>query len=104
MKLSAQTLYILLFFLLFAVHYGLWNYLELDYREVFIRYYMALSVLFIMVITVLYAMKLLYPDYIGFGFLGLILVKISLMFLFMGKLKLSEVPDYKLHFIFPYLF
>lgn len=36
--------------------------------------------------------------------MGLILFKLMIMFLMMKKLNLSEVPNYKLHFIIPYLF
>ena len=103
MKVNANTLYIVLYFALFAVHFGIWKFLNLSYETVFIKYYMSLSILFIMVLTILSIMKRLYPGYIGFGFLALILVKISLMFLFMNKLDLKSVPNYKLHFIFPYM-
>ncbi|MCB4234928.1 hypothetical protein LDL59_06925 [Kaistella anthropi] len=39
----------------------------------------------------------------GFGFMGLVMFKLMLMLLVMKKLNLNEVPNYKVHFIIPYL-
>ena len=55
-----------------------------------------------MVITIMSIVKNL-SKYIGFTFMGLMLFKLSIMFLVMNKLHLSEVPYHKYHFIPPYL-
>ncbi len=103
MKQNASWLYIILFILLFFVHFGIWQAWVKDFQIIFIRYYLFLSVLFIMVLTILSIIKKIYPEYIGFSFLGLMLFKLSIMFLIMNKLHLSDVPNYKYHFIPPYL-
>ena len=103
MKQNASWLYIILFILLFFVHFGIWQAWVKDFQIIFIRYYLFLSVLFIMVLTILSIIKKIYPEYIGFSFLGLMLFKLSIMFLIMKKLHLSDVPNYKYHFIPPYL-
>jgi uncharacterized protein YacL len=56
-----------------------------------------------MVLTILSIIKKIYPTYIGFAFMGLVMFKLMIMFLIMKKLNLSEVPNYKIHFIIPYL-
>lgn len=97
------NIYILLYFLMVAAHFGIWKMSGLAFNEVFIRYYVFLSMLFILVVTVLSIVKRIYPDYVGFTFLGLIMLKLSMILLAKNKLGLSEVPSYKLHFILPYL-
>lgn len=104
MKIKSTSLYIILFFVMFFLHFGIWTFLEIGFETTFIRYYLFLTILFTMVIIILSIIKNIYPNYIGFGFMGLVMFKISVMFLIMKKLNLSEVPDYKLHFIIPYLF
>lgn len=103
MRKNASWLYIIPFFILFFLHFAVWQNLVSGHEVVFIRYYLFLSVLFIMVFTILSIIKKIYPQYIGFTFLGLMLFKLSVMFLIMNKLSLSEVPYYKYHFIPPYL-
>lgn len=103
MKLKGNTLYILSFILLFFVHFGIWQFWVKDYEVIFIKYYLFLTILFMMVITILSIIKKIYPEYIGFTFLGLMMFKLAVMFLIMKKLHLSEVPQYKFHFIPPYL-
>lgn len=56
-----------------------------------------------MVITIMSIAKNMFPEFLGFIFMGLVMVKLAMMFLVMNKLQLSEVPDYKYHFILPYL-
>jgi hypothetical protein len=56
-----------------------------------------------MVLTILSIIKKIYPEYIGFAFMGLVMFKLMIMFLIMKKLNLGEVPNYKFHFIIPYL-
>lgn len=103
MKFQNNTLYIILFFLMFFIHFAVWQYLKIGFDTVFIKYYLFLTVLFMTVITVLSIIRKIYPTYLGFVFLGLVMFKLILMFLVMKKLNLKEVPDYKLHFIIPYL-
>ncbi len=103
MKINSNTLYIVLYFLMFTVHFGVFQWLQKGHEAIFIRYYMFLTLLFVMVITVLSIMKRMYPTYIGFGFLGMVMVKMTGLFLVMNQLDLSSVPNYKLHFAAPYL-
>lgn len=103
MKIKNNTLYILLYFLMFLVHFGIWQILKIGFETTFIKYYLFLTVLFMMVITILSIVKKIYPSYIGFAFMGLVMFKLMIMFLIMKKLNLGEVPNYKVHFIIPYL-
>ncbi|TXF79085.1 hypothetical protein FUA25_01455 [Chryseobacterium sp.] len=103
MKMKNTTLYIILYFVMFFVHFGIWQILEIGFETTFIKYYLFLTVLFTMVITILSLIKKIYPTYIGFAFMGLVMFKLMIMFLIMKKLNLSEVPNYKVHFIIPYL-
>lgn len=103
MKLKNNTLYIILYFLMFFVHFGIWQLLKVGFETTFIKYYLFLTMLFMMVITILSIIKKIYPTYIGFAFMGLVMFKLMIMFLIMKKLNLSEVPNYKIHFIIPYL-
>lgn len=103
MKIKNNTLYILLYFLMFLVHFGIWQILKIGFETTFIKYYLFLTVLFMMVITILSIVKKIYPTYIGFAFMGLVMFKLMIMFLVMKKLNLGDVPNYKVHFIIPYL-
>ena len=103
MKLKNNTLYIILYFLMFFVHFGIWQLLKVGFETTFIKYYLFLTMLFMMVITILSIIKKIYPAYIGFAFMGLVMFKLMIMFLIMKTLNLSEVPNYKIHFIIPYL-
>ena len=103
MKLKNNTLYIILYFLMFFVHFGIWQLLKVGFETTFIKYYLFLTMLFMMVITILSIIKKIYPTYIGFAVMGLVMFKLMIMFLIMKKLNLSEVPNYKMHFIIPYL-
>ena len=88
---------------MFFIHFGIWQFLEVGFETTFIKYYLFLTVLFMMVITILSIIKKIYPTYIGFAFMGLVMFKLMVMFLIMKKLNLSEVPNYKIQFIVPYL-
>ena len=44
-----------------------------------------------------------YKPYIGFVFLGIVLVKLLLIKLYINHLNVTDLPNYKLHFIIPYL-
>ena len=103
MKIKNNTLYILLYFSMFLIHFGIWQFLKIGFETTFIKYYLFLTVLFMMVITILSIVKKIYPTYIGFAFMGLVMFKLMIMFLVMKKLNLGEVPNYKVHFIIPYL-
>ena len=103
MKLKATSLYIISFVLLIIIHFGIWEIYVKDHEEIFFKYYLFLSAIFIFVMVVLTVGKKYYPGFIGFIFMGLLLFKLAIMFLVMQKLGLSEVPNYKMHFIFPYL-
>lgn len=103
MKIKGNTIYILLFIALFFLHFFIWQTWVKDFEIVFVKYYLFLTVLFMMVLTILSIIKKIYPEYIGFTFLGLLMFKLIIMFLVMKKLHLSEVPDYRYHFILPYL-
>lgn len=103
MKLKSNSWYIILYFIMFFVHFGIWEILSVGLETTFIRYYLFLTLLFVTVITILSIIKKIYPTYIGFAFMGLVLFKLMIMFLIMKKLNLSEVPNYKIHFIVPYL-
>lgn len=96
-------LYIGLYFLMFAVHFFLFQHWVGCCETEFIKYYLFLSILFIMVITVMSIFKNLYPEYLGFVFMGLVMLKLAMMFIIMNKLNLSKIPHYKFHFILPYL-
>ena len=103
MKIKNNTLYIILYFLMFFIHFGIWEILKIGFETTFVRYYLFLTLLFVTVFTILSIIKKIYPTYIGFAFMGLVMFKLMIMFLIMKKLNLSEVPNYKIHFIIPYL-
>ena len=88
---------------MFFVHFGIFMLWKTGFETTFVKYYLFLTVLFSMVITIISIMKKIYPQYIGFAFMGLVMFKLILMFLIMKKLNLGAVPNYKLHFIIPYL-
>ncbi len=103
MKIKNNTLYIILYFLMFFLHFGIWRLLNVGFETTFIKYYIFLTILFMIVITVLSIIKKIYPNYIGFAFLGLVIFKLAIMFLIIKKLNLQDIPHYKIHFIVPYL-
>ena len=103
MKIKSNTIYVILFFLMFALHFFIWKNLKIGFDTTFIKYYLFLTLLFMMVVTVISIIKKIYPNYVGFGFMGLVMFKLMLMLLVMKKLNLNEVPNYKVHFIIPYL-
>lgn len=103
MKIKNNTLYIVLYFVMFFVHFTVWQILKIGFDSIFVRYYLFLTLLFVMVLTILSLIRKIYPTYIGFAFMGLVMFKLMIMFLIMKKLNLGEVPHYKIHFIVPYL-
>ena len=103
MKIKNNSLYIILYFLMFFTHFAIWQIMKIGFETTFVKYYLFLTLLFVMVLTILSIIKKIYPTYIGFAFMGLVMFKLMIMFLIMKKLNLSEVPNYKIHFIIPYL-
>lgn len=103
MKIKSNTLYILLYILLFFLHFAIWEIWVKEQQVVFVKYYLFLSFLFMLVLTILSIIYRIYPQYVGFAFMGVVLFKLTVMILIMKKLQLSTVPMYKLHFIPPYL-
>lgn len=101
--MKKTTLYIVAYFLMFFVHFIIWYYFKLGFEVIFLKYYLFLTLLFMMVITFLSIFKTINSQKIGYIFLGLVLFKLILVFIFKNKLNLVEVPNYKSHFIFPYL-
>lgn len=95
--------YIALYFLMFIVHFIIFKNTTDCCETIFIKYYLFLTLVFMMVITIMSIIKIVAKDYLGFIFMGLIFLKLILMFLVMNKLNLKEVPHYKLQFIVPYL-
>lgn len=104
MNLKNNNLFIILYFVMFFVHFGIWQMLGLGFETTLIRYYLFLTILFMMVLTIISIIKKIYPDYIGFAFLGLVMFKLAMVFIIRKKLNITEVPNYKVHFIIPYLF
>lgn len=98
-----NSIYIILYFVLFLVHFGFWHFYIKSSESVFIKYYLFLTLIFLMVITMITFIRKIYPNYVGFVFLGLVLFKLTLMLLIMNKLNFKNIPDYKFHFIIPYL-
>ena len=96
-------LFIALYFVMFVAHFFIFRTFIGCCEVTFIKYYLFLTLLFVMTITLMSIFKKLYPDYLGFIFMGLVLFKLAMMFLIMNKLHLSEVPSYKFNFILPYL-
>ena len=95
---------ILLYFVMVAVHFVLEHLLFAGAQErTFVKYYLFLTLLFLMVITVMSVFRNIYPDYLGFVFMGLVLFKIAMMFILLNQLHLSKIPHYKVQFILPYL-
>lgn len=88
---------------MFGLHFFIWQNINNGFETTFIKYYLFLTLLFMMVVTVISIIKKIYPNYVGFGFMGLVMFKLMLMLLVMKKLNLNEVPNYKVHFIIPYL-
>ena len=101
--MKKTTLYIILYFLMVIVHFGIWSFLKMDFEVTFFKYYLFLTIIFMMVITILSIFKKIYPDYVGFVFMGLILFKLMMIMIIKKKLNIMEVPHYKLHFVLPYL-
>jgi hypothetical protein len=101
--MKKTTLYIILYFAMFVIHFSIWYFLNLGFEVIFLKYYLFLTLLFMMVITFLSIFKQINPQKIGYLFLGLVFFKLIMVFIIKKKLNLIEIPNYKFHFIFPYL-
>ena len=103
MKIKLSTYFIVAYILMFFLHFFIWEMWVKEHQLVFLKYYLFLTFLYMMVLTILSILERIYPQYIGFGFMGLVMFKLAIMFLVMKKLDLQVVEGYKLHFIPPYL-
>ncbi|MDP9956516.1 hypothetical protein J2X97_002175 [Epilithonimonas hungarica] len=90
------------FFLTFIIHFILWKFIfHLD-EVTIIKFYLFLSIIFMMMITLIILINKIVPQFLGLAVIGLILVKFGMMYLIKNKLHLEEIPNYKFHFIIPY--
>ncbi|MCB9202695.1 MAG: hypothetical protein H6604_06595 [Flavobacteriales bacterium] len=83
-----------------GVHYFVfWEYSD----ELFFRIY---GFLFLILIIVFYLLNISFKhfkEYLGYIFLGIIFVKLPLVKFYFDSLSMENLPNYKIHFIAPYL-
>ncbi|MCJ8154011.1 hypothetical protein MKJ01_09600 [Chryseobacterium sp. SSA4.19] len=102
MKVNPNILVTLLFFLTFLIHFSLWKFVfHLD-EMVIVRFYLFLSIMFMIMITLVILIHKTVPQFLGMSLIGLILLKFGLMYLIRKKLNFELIPGYKFHFIIPY--
>ncbi|WP_426278055.1 hypothetical protein ACN9MN_01680 [Chryseobacterium sp. S-02] len=102
MKTTPNILVTVLFFFTFLIHFSLWKFVfHLD-EIIIVKFYLFLSVMFMMMITLVILINRVAPQFLGMSVIGLILLKFGLMFLIRKKLNFEAIPDYKFHFIIPY--
>ena len=102
MQSKSNLIISVLFFLTFIIHFAIWKFVfHLD-EVVIIKFYLFLSVIFMMMITLLLIIDRTVPQFLGMSVLGLIIVKFGLMYLIKNKLHLEAVPNFKFHFVIPY--
>ena len=102
MKNKSNIVTSVLFFLTFIIHFAIWKFVfHLD-EVMIIKFYLFLSVIFMMMITILLIINRTFPQFVGMSVIGLILIKFGLMFLIRNKLHFEAVPNFKFHFIIPY--
>lgn len=90
------------FILTFIVHLFIWVQFEGLEPLLLIKFYLFLSVMFVMLITVINIINRTVPEFLGLSFIGIILLKFVLMYLVRMELNFETVPHYKYHFIIPY--
>lgn len=90
------------FVLTFIVHYLIWTQVEQLAPLLLVKFYLFLSVMFMMLVTVINIINRTVPEFLGLSFIGIILLKFVLMYLIRMKLYFETVPHYKYHFIIPY--
>ena len=102
MKPNPNILVVVLFFLTFLIHFSLWKFVYHLDEIIILKFYLFLSVMFTMMITLIILINRVAPQFLGLSVVGLILIKFGLMYLIRKKLNLEVIPGYKFHFIIPY--
>ena len=90
------------FVLTFMIHLIIWTQVEQLAPKLLIQFYLFLSLMFLMLVTVINIIQRTVPEFLGLSFIGIILLKFMLMYLIRMKLNIEVVPHYKFHFIIPY--
>ncbi len=90
------------FVVVMMVHLIIWTQVEHLAPLLLIKFYVFLSVMFLMLITVINIINKTVPEFLGLSFIGIILLKFVLMYLIRMKLDFEQIPHYKFHFIIPY--
>ena len=102
MQNKSNLIISVIFFLTFIIHFAIWKFaLHLD-EVTIIKFYLFLSIIFMMMITLIILINRIVPQFLGLAVIGLILVKFGMMYLIKNKLHFEEIPNYKFHFIVPY--
>lgn len=102
MKNKSNIVISVIFFLTFIIHFVIWKFIfHLD-EVTIIKFYLFLSVIFMMMITLLLIIHRTFPQFVGMSVIGLIMVKFGLMYLIRNKLHFETIPNFKFHFIIPY--
>ncbi|HAP95013.1 hypothetical protein [Epilithonimonas hominis] len=102
MQNKSNLIISVIFFLAFIIHFAIWKFaLHLD-EVIIIKFYLFLSIIFMMMITLIVLINKIVPQFLGLAVIGLILVKFGMMYLIKNKLHFEEIPNYKFHFIVPY--
>jgi hypothetical protein len=103
MKNRNNLIVTILFILTFIIHFILWKFIfHLD-EVIIIKFYLFLTIIFILLITLIQIIYRNAAEYLGLSFIGIILLKFLLMFFIKNKLHFEVIPNYKYHFILPYL-
>ena len=102
MKNKSNIVISVLFFLTFIIHFAIWKFVFYLDEVTIIKFYLFLSVIFMMMITLLLIINRTFPQFVGMSVIGLILVKFGLMYLIKNKLHFEMIPNFKFHFIIPY--
>ena len=86
MKSNPNILVVIIFFLTFLIHFSLWKFVfHLD-EIIIVKFYLFLSVMFMMMITMIILINRVVPEFLGLAVIGLILLKFGLMYLIMNKI------------------
>ncbi len=92
MKSNPNILVVVLLFLTFLIHFSLWKFVfHLD-EIIIIKFYLFLSVMFMMMITLIILINRVAPEFLGLSVIGLILLKFGLMYLIRKKLNFETIP------------
>ena len=90
------------FVLTFMIHLIIWTQVEQLAPKLLIQFYLFLSLMFLMLVTVINIIQRTVPEFLGLSFIGIILLKFMLMYMIRMKLNFEVVPQYKFHFIITY--